>query len=205
MNRPPEIRTARSADVDNVAALIGHAFATLDVTAWLVPDPDQRAAVLTSDFRIVVEHALTHGQIHIIDDHDDKLAAAAVWIHHQSETAPAPPPPDYDRRLDAACGSHADRFRILDGLFADHHPHVYPHHHLAMIATRPDRQNHGLGTTLLAQHHAFLDQKHIDAYLEASSEQSRRLYERHGYHRLGEAFHVPSGAPMWPMWRETDR
>lgn len=202
---PHQIRTAHRADIDDVADLIGDSFASLDVTAWLVPDPAQRSTVLADDFRIIVEHALTHGEIHIIDDHDGSPAAAAVWIHHESESTPVPPPPDYDRRLDAACGPHADRFRILDGLFADRHPHVYPHHHLAMIATRPSRQNHGLGAALLDHHHEFLDQKGIDAYLEASSEQSRRLYERHGYHRLGEPFHVPSGAPMWPMWRETAR
>jgi ribosomal protein S18 acetylase RimI-like enzyme len=205
---PPRIRTATIADTVDVAALIGEAFHSLDVAAWLVPDPSQRSKILPADFQIFVEHALTYGEIDIIDDdiHDenDGPDAVAVWFHHESESAPMPAPADYDNRLDTACGAHADRFRILDGLFADHHPHIFPHHHLGMLATRPRHHNNGLGTTLLKHHHELLDRKGVAAYLEASSERSRSLYERHGYQLVGEHVQLPAETPMWPMWRESD-
>ncbi|GAB3958082.1 hypothetical protein GCM10027614_74860 [Micromonospora vulcania] len=85
-------------------------------------------------------------------------------------------------------------------MFAANHPHT-DHHHLAFLATRPDRQGQGLGTALLEHHHAWLDEAGMPGYLEASSPRSRDLYARNGY-RTGEPFRVPDGTPFWPMWRE---
>lgn len=40
------------------------------------------------------------------------------------------------------------------------------------------------------------------AYLEASSERSKALYERLGWEFTGEAVRLPGGPLMWPMWRK---
>lgn len=202
MTQPtPLIRPVGDVDAVAVAHLIGDAFSELAVAAWLVPDPGERATVLGKNFEIIVQHALAHGEVQVIDDSDDgSLVAAAVWIHHESDE-PVPPPVDYERRLDAACGKHADRFRTLDELMEKNHPAVHPHHHLALLATRPGLRDRGFGGVLLDHHRAVLDANRMPAYLEAASEDSRRLYERHGYSAFGEPFRIPDGTPMWPMWR----
>jgi GNAT superfamily N-acetyltransferase len=199
----PEIRLATAKDATRTAELIADAFFTLDATAWLVPDPHERALVLPADFEIYVDHALTHGEIQLIEDDAGHLAAAAVWFPQL--TGPTPEPDNYDDQLTAACGTYADRFRTLDQLFEDNHPHTYPHHHLAYLATRPDQQRHGLGSALLRLHHSRLDHSVIPAFLQASSEQARKLYERHGYKCLGDPFYLSDGAAFWPMWREPTR
>ena len=89
---------------------------------------------------------------------------------------------------------------MLDALFDQHHP-TDPHHHLAFLAVHPDQQGQGLGSALLADYHARLDQRGVAAYLEASCERNRDLYLRHGYRPMGEPFRLPDGPPMWPMWR----
>jgi GNAT superfamily N-acetyltransferase len=199
----PTIRRATSDDVPSTAALIATAFHPLDVAAWLVPDPQRRIGTLTAHFDIIVGHALTHGLIHLIDDdHTRQPAAAAVWIPHLN--GPPPPPPNYDKELGNACGPATPRFQQLDQLFALRHPHRYPHHHLALLATRPDRQRHQLGTALLHHHHNHLDTQRIASYLEATSPQSRELYKSHGYRCLEPEVRIPNGPPWWPMWRERD-
>ncbi|MBQ0901338.1 N-acetyltransferase [Micromonospora sp. U21] len=181
-------------DTALVAGRIAQAFTALEVTRWLVPDASKREAVLAGNFEILVEHAMRHGLVYASVDR----AAVAVWFPSVGE--PAPPPPDYDARLAAACGDWTDRFQHLDELFAANHPHP-DHHHLAFLAVQPDRQGRGLGTALLEHHHAWLDANGMPGYLEASSPRSRDLYAQHGY-RAGEPFRVPDGTPFWPMWRE---
>jgi hypothetical protein len=39
------------------------------------------------------------------------------------------------------------------------------------------------------------------AYLDATSQRNRRLYERHGF-QAEEPFAPPGGPPLWPMWRQ---
>jgi GNAT superfamily N-acetyltransferase len=195
----PQIHRATTDDATRVAALIDAAFHTLDAAVWLVADPDERARVLPANLEIYVDYALTRGEVDLIEAASGEPAAAAVWLPQLSGLIP--PPNDYEDRLVAACGPYTERFRTLDDLFYKHHPHVYPHHHLAFLATVPDRQGHGLGAALLRHHHSRLDHDGMPAFLQASSQRSRALYERHGYACLGDPFYLPGGPPFWPMVR----
>jgi GNAT superfamily N-acetyltransferase len=120
----------------------------------------------------------------------------ALWLPF---TAPIPAPPDYDRRLKDVCGSAFDRARDLDAAFEAHHP-TDAHHYLAFLAVHPARQNLGIGSALLARHHARIDPVGIPAYLEATDPLNRDLYLRHGYVPQG-VIRLPDGPPVWPMWR----
>lgn len=196
MNLPvslPPIVRATHAEAAAAADVIAEAFADLAAAAWLVPKPADRQPILAANMRIWVDHALDHGEVHILDDR----SAVAVWFHR--DATPLPPPSDYGERLAAACGPYTDRFQILDTLFDAHHPTV-PHHHLALLAVTPRRQGTGWGTALLRHHHTRLDAHAIPAYLEASSTGNRDLYTRHGYHTR-PPFTLPDGTPFWPMWR----
>ncbi|RJQ73807.1 N-acetyltransferase [Pseudonocardiaceae bacterium YIM PH 21723] len=191
------IRQATVDDAAGIAGLIATAFHDLPATAWLIADPVERARVLPANFRIYVDHALAHGEIHLLEDGPDTPVAAAVWFAEPS----GPPPADYDVLLKTACGEHTERFRILDELFENNHPQDVPHQFLAFLATRPDQQGRGLGGILLDHRHERLDAEGIPAFLHASSPGSRRLYERHGYELRGPVFHLPGGPPFWPLWR----
>ncbi|GAA3148410.1 GNAT family N-acetyltransferase [Nonomuraea roseoviolacea] len=189
----PVIRRAGAYDVPRVAELIATAFEPLAAVSYLVPEPRGRHEIMTADFRILVEQAVRHGEIDLIDD----APAVAVWF---PRVGPLPEPPGYEQRLAAAAGPWLERFLLLDSLFDKHHPDE-PHHHLAFLAVHPARQGRGLGSALLRHHHARLGG--LPAYLEASSPRSRDLYLRHGY-RPRETFALPDGATFWPMWRPGD-
>lgn len=189
----PSVVSALACDVEAVCALVAEAFWPLEASAWLVPEPSARAGVLAANFRIVVEHALEYGTVDLLADG----TAVAVWVRRER---PIPPPRDYDQRLAVACGQHVDRFRILDDLFEAHHP-PQPHHHLALLAVRPEYQGTGRGTALLDHHHVQLDFLVLPSYLEAASWRSAELYARNGYRRR-PSFALPNGASFHPMWRD---
>jgi GNAT superfamily N-acetyltransferase len=86
-----------------------------------------------------------------------------------------------------------ERFVVFDGELDDHHLTGVEHHHLAILAVRPDRQGQGTGTALLDAHHAVLDEQGMTAYLEASDERTRRIYLRHGYADHGTPIHLHGG------------
>jgi GNAT superfamily N-acetyltransferase len=191
----PAVVLADETCIGVLSQVIASAFADLAVSRWLIPDPAARHEIFPGYFRLYVEHALADGLVCTTPARD----AVALWLPASQE--PAPPPEGYDQRLAAVTGPWIGRFRTFDQELDRRHPTGTAHHHLALLAVRPDRQGHGLGTALLRAHHAALDRDQIPAYLEASDLRTRRLYRAHGYAACGGPLVLP-GAVMHPMWRQ---
>jgi len=62
-------------------------------------------------------------------------------------------------------------------------------------------QGRGLGSALLASTLQRCDRDGTAAYLDATSEDNRRLYERHGFVVTAERS-ADGSPPMWAMWRD---
>jgi len=188
---------AEVADLDALSQVIADAFHDLAPSRWLIADPAARREIFPGYFRIYVEHALAAGLVHTNPDR----AAAALWLP-AGPHAPGPPA-GYDARLAAAIGPWTSRFRAFDAALEARHPVGMAHHHLALLAVRPDQQGRGTGTALLRFHHQLLDHDGLPAYLEASDLRTRRLYLRHGYaDHVGQPIRLPGGPVMYPMVRE---
>lgn len=187
---------ASEADTDVLSQLIADVFLDLAPCQWLIADRTARREIFPRFFRMYVVHAMTDGLVYTTPDR----TAAALWI---PGTGPAEPPEDYDEELAEVTGQWAERFVILDGKLDVHHLADVMHHHLAILAVRPDWQGQGIGTALLDAHHALLDKDGTVAYLEASDERTRGIYLRHGYILRPDApIRLPDGPEMWPMWRQ---
>ena len=178
-----------------LSQVIADAFVDLAVSRWLIPDPAARRRIFPGYFRLYVEHALADGIVCTTPGQD----AVALWLPAGEQ--PAPPPDGYGERLAAVTGPWTGRFRLFDQALEGRHPAGFAHHHLAILAVRPDRQGHGTGSALLRAHHAALDRDGIPAYLEASGLRTRRLYLAHGYTACGGPLVLP-GALMYPMVRQ---
>jgi GNAT superfamily N-acetyltransferase len=190
----PPVVFADDSSAGVLSQVIADAFFDLAVSRWLIPYPPARRRIFPGYFRLYVEHALADGLVCTTPARD----AVALWL--PAGEAAASPPGDYDERLAAVTGQWVDRFRLFDQTLEDRHPTGYAHHHLAILAVRPDRQGHGTGRALLRAHHTGLDRDSIPAYLEASDLRSRRLYLAHGYTDCGAPLFLPE-AVMYPMVR----
>lgn len=193
---PESVVRADEADLDMLSQVIAGAFHPLAPSRWLIADPAARAKAFPGYFRLYVEHAMAHGVVYTTAGR----AAAALWIPAAGHAAGQPA--GYGARLSAVTGSWLDRFLAFDAALDARHPAGIPHHHLAILAVRPDQQGRGTGTALLESYHQILDQAGTPGYLEASSDRNRQLYLRHGYADLGPPIRLPGGPPMHPMWRQ---
>jgi GNAT superfamily N-acetyltransferase len=182
-------------DVPVLSQVVADAFHPLAVSEWLIPDEDARRDALPSYWTILLEHAISTGVVVTTADRD----AAALWLPVQAGHAGQPLA--YQERLAKATGEYLDRFTILDEQFEQHHPAGVPHEYLSVLAVRPDRQGHGLGTGLLTSQHAILDRRALPSYLVASGLDTRQVYLGHGYADHGRPVELPDGPRMYPMWR----
>jgi len=197
----PKLPNLPKVVAEAVAGVIAEAFDEIAPAQWIVPDGGVRRGLLAAQFEILVEHADKHGRVHTLPDKGgEEVEAVAVW--YDNTGAEVPEIERYEERLAKAVGLRwLARFKAFDAELLAHHPHR-PHFHLALLAVRPHLQARGLGSRLLERQHAWLDERKIPAYLEASSRRTRELYLRHGYEPLGEPYHLPeNGPPLFPLWR----
>ncbi|MFD4736354.1 GNAT family N-acetyltransferase [Streptomyces virginiae] len=191
-----EIRQADRSDRDAVARLLDEAFRTDPVSSWVFPDPEHRAAVHEKFLGVFVDVALEEGRI----DYAADGSAAALWLR-----IPAGEPEGEDEvpaRMRAVADPDNERCELVGRLTGAVHPTAEEHEYLLMIAVAPGRQGQGLGGELIAPVLERCDREGVPAYLEASSERSKGLYERLGWEFTGEAVRLPDGPLMWPMWRK---
>jgi ribosomal protein S18 acetylase RimI-like enzyme len=86
---------------------------------------------------------------------------------------------------------------ILEGS----HP-AEPHYYLPFVGVAPLWQGRGLGGALLAPILERCERESLPAFLEASTQRNRALYERHGFTVMEEFRLGTSAPPQWRMWRE---
>jgi GNAT superfamily N-acetyltransferase len=193
-----EVRPARPDDLGPMADVLALAFHDDPVMAWLFGDDRARAvARLRRFFHVEGARHLQHAFVFTTDDH----AGASYWdppgrwktpIRHMLRLAPF---------LTLAMRHRIPRalrgLGMIEGAHARHPDHYY----LAVLGTRPDRQGSGVGAALLQPVLDHCDETGIGAYLESSKERNIPFYRRHGF-EVAEKLHLPSGPPLWPMWRD---
>jgi GNAT superfamily N-acetyltransferase len=187
---------AGEADIEVLSQVIAEAFFPLAPCQWLISDEAARREIFPGYFRMHFEHAMADGLVHTTPGRD----AAALWIPLGRQLSA--PPDGYAEHLAQITGPWAERFVVFDAELDVHHLTGVEHHHLAIVAVRPDRQGQGIGTALLDAHHMVLDEQGMAAYLEASDEGTRGIYLRHGYVDYGSVIRLPGGPSMYPMWRQ---
>jgi GNAT superfamily N-acetyltransferase len=193
-----QIVPAEEQDINALSQVIALAFHDLPPSRWLIAGDDDRRRVFPGYFRLYVADAMKRGHVYTTAER----SAVALWLPVGEAGEPAPD--GYDQALASVTERWVDRFRTFDALLDKHHPTGLRHDHLAILAVHPDHQRRGLGTELLAAHHALLDAADppTAAYLEASDPGTRQLYLRHGYtDHGGDPVQLPAGPQMHPMLR----
>jgi ribosomal protein S18 acetylase RimI-like enzyme len=187
------IRSATSEDIVGCIRTLTRAFQADPVCCWSWPDPAVYRDAFPVFCRAFGGAAFASGRAHVTQDGD----GAALWL------APGTAPDEQALveliRTTAAPSTEASLFSLFEQMGA-YHPHE-PHWHLPLIGVDPDGQGRGIGSALLRHGLALCDGEGLLAYLEATSEANRRLYERHGFESIG-LVQAGDSPPIIPMTRK---
>lgn len=191
-------RLASTADQPRMAEALAQAFADDPAMAWVLPHTmSDRHQRLRSLFCLELPRSTSQGGAWTAA----QGAAAAIW-YPPGQWRPSPV--ELVRELPGAVrifGRRLTRAWQVMAAMERGHPSA-PHWYLYYLGAEPAHQGQGAGSALLRPVLARCDTDRVGAYLEASTERNRRLYERHGF-RLVEELHLPCGGPLlWRMWRD---
>ncbi len=192
------VRRAKSEDRDAVVRVLVRSFDADPVANYLLRQDKHRDRAFELCFGAFFSHMCQpYGEVWMEDDG----RGAALWT----------PPGCWDagwRRvlmvptLIQAVGVSRLPFAIrATGRAQKHHPKE-PHFYLFALGVSPTHQGCGIGSALLQAVLERCDAARAPAYLEASTTQSARLYERHGFRGNEELVMAVGAPPIWPMWRE---
>jgi ribosomal protein S18 acetylase RimI-like enzyme len=190
------IRRASTDEAGTLSEILAQAFANDPACQWGWPDATLRPAVSRAFFRVFAGSVLENGEAFL----DDSGQGAALWL-------PFDPSDDHVDEafvgaLVEACHPFEERLGIIDELMTAAHPKHSVHAYLPFIGVTPTGQGNGIGSQLLDSRLREIDRAGLPAYLEATTFDSVRLYERHGFRRLEHTIDLPDGPSMYPMWRE---
>jgi GNAT superfamily N-acetyltransferase len=189
-------RPASAADVPTLCRALADAFVEDPIFGWLIPDDARRRARLRRFFGLELRSVV--------------LPKGQAWTSEEKNGASLELPPGAWRMPFATQLGHGPAFTRVFGLQLPHalalitlmeKRHLRePHYYIAYVGVAPAAQGHGLGTRLLRPTLDRCDRERLPAYLEATSERNRALYERLGF-QVQDELRLGSSPPLWPMRR----
>ena len=167
----PKIVTASSKDLDRVKGVLKLGFASDALIRWVFPD----ASSYLKCFDIWMEEFSKIAFENNIVFSEENFCGSSLWH---------PPVAKFDSSVLASTFESIPSDRIEEAIkffeeFEQYHPEDA--WYLAFIAVDPAMQRKGIGSFLLKEALQMIDQRGDRAYLEASNEQNKALYERHGF------------------------
>lgn len=194
-HQPLNVQVASATDLPAVVATLSEAFHAVPIFRWFIPDDGRRAEILPAFFSAMCEAYLPWGEIHRSSDG----RAAALW-EPPGARMPEAQAAVLAERLPEVLGEYGSTMNEVGPLLAPWHPSE-PHYFLHFLAVRPEAQGRGYGSALLRPVLDRCDAEGIPAYLDATSEENKRLYERHEFvvqHKVT----LRDSPPLWCMLRE---
>jgi len=189
------IRKALPADAAAVGGALASAFFQDPVFRWGYPDDDRRRHVLPTFFELFAEAYIPHGESYVLSHH----AGGALWLPPGSAAMDAAQAQAFGLRLAALPGRDGERVIAVATAIDEHHPSG-DYYYLQFVGVRNEAQGRGLGTQLLRHVLRCADAQGVGTYLEATSPDNRRLYERLGF-EAEAPLPIAGCPPIWPMWR----
>jgi GNAT superfamily N-acetyltransferase len=188
---------AEATEARRAAEILARAFLRDPVLLWLLREGPDRGARMARYFELECEFGSAgHGEVWL----DDDGLGAAIWRG----------PGGYPEPLSARLRMLPHFLRLFPREFvrasramtalARVHPRE-PHWYLLAVGVVPGATGQGRGSALLEPVLTRCDADGLPAYLEASTADNIRLYERLGFGRREEV-EIFSGVRVLPMWRE---
>jgi len=187
------IRTAAAADTERCLAVLTLAFDADPPCRWAWPDPQQYLEAFPRFARAFGGAAIEHGTA----NYHEGFSGVALWL------SPGVTPDEASLMSviqDTVKGATKDAmFSMFEQMDAFHPREA--HWHLPLVGVDPAHRGKGIGAALLRHVLNACDSQKLLAYLEATSWQNLRLYERNGFEALG-TIQVADSPPVVPMMRK---
>ena len=192
-----EPHRAIPAERSQVVTTLRRAFFDDRIYRWLVPDDAQRRRSQAVFYAHFVDACWPHGGVYAAG----AGAGAALWIPPGKQLITDDRAETFNRELRESAGDDASSARMaqLLQLLDENHP-TDDCWYLAFMGVDPSAHGQGIGTRLLSVVLSQADRDQVPAYLEASSPENRRLYERHGFQTVRE-LSVADSPVLSAMWR----
>ncbi|MEA2410078.1 MAG: hypothetical protein QOC77_639 [Thermoleophilaceae bacterium] len=189
-------RKATPQDIPAMADMLARAFHEDPIVDWVFQDEGTRPKYTRRFFAGRARVLIGQREIYTVDG----VAAAAMWARPDEWRDPPLRALKELAILTPGVGRRVGR--VMRGLVQveSRHPKP-PHWYLAVLGTEPSRQGQGLATRLLGVVLDECDRDEVPAYLETGTERNVAFYNRHGF-KVTEELRLPSGPPVWLMWRE---
>ncbi len=199
--RLSEVRRVGRERTEEIAGVLGEAFAADPLMVWLLEgiDAARQPGSRIAWWRFMVTHAPPRTELHATGDG----SAVACW--HPS--APEPYPREVRAKFrDLVTDLTGDRAPLVLESFARfaRRAPAEPHWHLAAVGVVPDHQSRGVGSRLVAKMLARCDRLGVPAYLESSNARNLDFYGRLGFRSFGEVPTVDGRVTLTLMWRRPE-
>ena len=187
----PKIVKASTTDLERVKGVLKLGFASDALMRWVFPDA---SSYLNSFDKWMEEFSRIAFENNIVYS-EENFYGSSLWH---------PPGIFFDSMVLEPTFATIPEDRIetvvrFFGEFEKYHPEDA--WYLPFIAVDPAQQRKGIGSFLLKEALQMIDQRGDTAYLEASNEQNKALYERHGFVEIGRV-QFEDSPPAFPMIRE---
>ena len=193
MNTPKIVKSS-AADLEPVKAVLTLGFSSDALLRWVFPDPSSYLKcfdVWMEEFsKIAFENNIVYSE--------ENLFGSSLWH---------PPGVEFDNSVLESTFEYIpeDRVEVVIKFFEEFEKyHPDDAWYLPFIAVDPSHQRKGIGSFLLKEALKMIDEKGDRAYLEASNESNKALYERHGFVEIGRV-QFEDSPPAFPMIRESSK
>ena len=187
----PKIVKASITDLERVKGVLKLGFASDALMRWVFPD----ASSFLKCFDIWMEEFSKIAFENNIVYSEENFYGSSLWH---------PPGVEFDNSSLEPTFEYipSDRIEVVAKFFEEFEKyHPEDAWYLSFIAVDPAQQRKGIGSFLLKEALQMIDERGDRAYLEASNEQNKALYERHGFVEIGRV-QFEDSPPAFPMIRE---
>lgn len=193
-----KVLPAGAADASQIADLFADVFEQDPVWTALAPRDESRRRVVKGSFARALRGD-GHQHFDVIKDNEGNVVAA---LNYEPPRVAPTPPTIVNRVLNAVApmlSANAKRGVAHDAAVHSHRP-PEPHWYLRDLVASPAARGMGLGSALLKSRLEQVDRDGLPAFLESTTEASKRLYERFGF-ELVATVEVVDGAKSFIMVR----
>lgn len=188
MSAPPLVRIAQPGELEAAAEVLTDAFVDEDgLNYWLRQGARKDPARCRFFDRAVRDIVHRERDLWLADAGGEPLGAA-IWLKpglHAYDFSPLQQFAIMPLLYAVAGVGGALRGLALGEKLEKMHPSA-PHAHLVFLGVAPRAQGQGVGSAILKQTLAPLDEQGVPAILEATTERNVALYRRHGFETVDE-------------------